>query len=140
MRNYYYIYGSILDADGKVYKTTEHGDRTREYRQVWYNESGYRRGDEDRSAYDSFALLRWSVYVLLLRLASFGATPRPLSRLRGWSGLRFSGGGGCVLGHIGGTRGGGTVDGGVRPLIGVNFTNGLVVSELLVHESEGGGG
>jgi len=89
----------------------------------------------DQSASDRFALLGWSVYILLLRLASFGATSRPLSRLRGWSGLRFSGGGGYILSHIGWTRGGGTVDGGVRAFIGVGFANGLVVSKLLVQES-----
>lgn len=45
------------------------------------------------SMHDRFPLFGWSVCVLLLRLASFGATPRPLSGLRGWSGLGLPSGG-----------------------------------------------
>jgi hypothetical protein len=85
--------------------------------------------------YDGFSFLGRSVYILLLRLASFGATSRPLSGLRGWSGLRLPGG--CVLGHIRWTGRRGAIDGGVRTFIGVDFANVLIASELLVQESKG---
>lgn len=88
--------------------------------------------------YDRCSLLGWSVRVLLLRLASFGATSRSLSRLRWRRGLKLScGGRRCALGQVGRTgRSGTTIDSRVRTFIGVNFANGRIVRDkLLVHES-----
>jgi len=95
--------------------------------------------------HDRRTLFGWSIYILLLRLASFGATPRPLSGLRGRSGLGFpsgggGGGGGRTLGHVGRThRSGTTVDSRVRTFVGADFAHGWIVSnDLLVHEPVGG--
>jgi len=98
--------------------------------------------------HDRWTLFGWSIYILLLRLASFGATPRPLPGLRGRSGLGFpSGGGGGggggdgrTLGHVGRTRQSGTtVDSGVRTFVGIDFAHGVIVSnELLVHKAIAG--
>lgn len=96
--------------------------------------------------HDRWTLFGWSIYILLLRLASFGAAPRPLPRLRGRSGLGFPSGGGCgcgggdggrTLGHVGRTcRSGTTVDSGVWTFVGVDFADGLIASnELLVHKA-----
>ena len=148
---YLYIHGSILGTDGKRrdYKATEHGDRTREYTQTWYNETecekrvyerreakGKKTRIESQSVWGRFSLLGWSVRVLLFRLASLGTTSRPLSRLRGWSGLRFPSCG-CTFGRVGGTCRSGTIDSGVRTFIGVDLADVRIASELLVHEPRG---
>ena len=86
---------------------------------------------------DGFSLLRRSVSILLLGLASLGATSRPLSRLWRWSGLGFPGGD-CILGDIGGTRrSSAAIDSRVRAFVGGDFGNVLIVSELLVQKSRG---
>jgi hypothetical protein len=90
-----------------------------------------------RSMHDRCTLFGWSVCILLLRLASFGATPRPLSGLRGRSGLGLPSGG-WALGHGGTRRGGTSIDSGVRTFIGVNFAHGRIGdNDLLVHKSGG---
>lgn len=91
---------------------------------------------ESRSMYGGFSLLGRGVCILLLRLASFRTTSRPLSRWRRWRGLRFSGYG-CTLGCICGTCRSGAIHSRVRTLIGVDLSNALAVSELLVQESRG---
>jgi len=91
-----------------------------------------------RSMCDGFSLLRRGVNVLLLGLASFGATSRPLSRLGRWSGLGFPGGD-CILGDIGRTRrSSAAIDSRVGAFVGRgDFGNDLIVGELLVQKSRG---
>ena len=92
---------------------------------------------KSQSVHDRFSLFGCNIRVLLLRLASFGATPRPLARLRGRRSIRLSSSG-CILGHVCGGRRSTTVDSGMRTLIGVDFADGrVVVDKLLVHKSEG---
>ena len=90
------------------------------------------------SVYDRCTLFGRSVYILLLRLASLGATPRSFSGLRRRSGLGLSSDD-WALGHVGRTRRSGTtVDSGVRTLIGVDFANGWTIgNKLLMHKSVG---
>lgn len=90
------------------------------------------------SVHDRCTLFGWSIYILLLRLASLGATPRPFSGLRRWGGFGLPSGG-RTLGHVGRARWGGTtIDSGMRTFISVGFANGWIVSdELLVHKSVG---
>jgi len=90
------------------------------------------------SVHDRCTLFGWSIYILLLRLASLGATPRPFSGLRRRSGLGLPSGG-WTLGHVGrARRDGTTIDSGMRTFIDVGFANGWIISdELLVHKSVG---
>jgi len=106
--------------------------------QTWYNESecvrekGKRMTVKRPSMCDGFSLLRRSISMLLLGLASLGATPRSLSRLWRWSGLGFPGGD-CILCGIGGTcRSSAAIDSRVRAFVGGDFGNVLIASELLV--------
>lgn len=92
---------------------------------------------KSRSLHDRLSLFGWRFYVLLLRLASFGATSRPLSGLRGWGSLGLGGGGGCTLGHGCRTGRSGAIDSRVRTFVGVGLWHGRGdIGNLLVHKSE----
>jgi len=81
--------------------------------------------------HNGFSFLGWSLCILLLCLASFGATSRPLSGLRGWSGLRLASSG-CTLGHICRARGSGTIDSGMRAFIDVDLASVLIIVAAVV--------
>jgi len=141
-----YIRGSVLDADGKGGVTrrqsmvTERGNTCRRGMTRVNARGGKEGGRKKPSTWNGFSLLGRSICILLLRLASFGATSRPLSRLGRWSGLGFPASS-CIFSGIGGTRRSSpAVDSGVRTfvVVVVDFGNVLIVSKLLVQKSGGG--